>query len=88
MEDIKDGCEAPKDGAYVGGIFLEGAVWDSKNHCLEEAPARKLTDIMPPVSISNSFFPLGLISNFSVFSLLATFSNTVFTSLLTRLKRA
>eukprot|EP00818_Percolomonas_sp_WS_P004771 CAMPEP_0117446884 /NCGR_PEP_ID=MMETSP0759-20121206/6580_1 /TAXON_ID=63605 /ORGANISM="Percolomonas cosmopolitus, Strain WS" /LENGTH=4305 /DNA_ID=CAMNT_0005239183 /DNA_START=148 /DNA_END=13065 /DNA_ORIENTATION=- len=37
----------PKDGAYVEGLFLEGACWDSVNHQLTEPKPKKLFDEMP-----------------------------------------
>ena len=41
--------EPPRDGAYIRGIFLEGAGWDKKNVCLVEAPPMQLTTSMPTI---------------------------------------
>lgn len=41
--------EAPKDGVYVYGIFLEGARWLIKDGVLDEQLAKVLTDTMPSI---------------------------------------
>lgn len=41
--------EPPRDGAFIRGIFLEGAGWDKKNVCLVEAPPMQLTATMPTI---------------------------------------
>lgn len=38
-EDIK---EAPEDGCYIYGLFLEGAKWDYAKHCLGDSDPKKL----------------------------------------------
>ena len=42
-------AEPPRDGAYIKGIFLEGAGWDKKNVCMVEAPPMQLTTTMPTI---------------------------------------
>jgi len=38
---------APKDGAYVYGMYLEGAKWDMTNNCLADANPMELVAAMP-----------------------------------------
>jgi len=40
---------AVRDGAYVTGLWLEAARWDSKQSCLEECLPRVLFDRMPVI---------------------------------------
>ncbi|OUM67642.1 hypothetical protein PIROE2DRAFT_4933 [Piromyces sp. E2] len=42
--------EAPDDGVYIHGMFIEGARWDRGAHILEEQHLKQLTDVMPIVS--------------------------------------
>jgi dynein heavy chain len=44
VEDIQG---APKDGAYMSGLFLEGARWDPNNACLAEPLPMELVSPMP-----------------------------------------
>jgi len=39
--------EAPSDGVYINGMFIEGARWDRASHILEEQHLKQLTDTMP-----------------------------------------
>lgn len=41
--------EPPKEGAYIRGLFLEGAGWDRKQSCLIEAKAMELVMPMPTI---------------------------------------
>eukprot|EP00730_Choanoeca_flexa_P002353 TRINITY_DN11019_c0_g1_i1.p1 TRINITY_DN11019_c0_g1~~TRINITY_DN11019_c0_g1_i1.p1 ORF type:complete len:1435 (+),score=328.02 TRINITY_DN11019_c0_g1_i1:91-4305(+) len=41
--------EQPKDGVYVRGLYLEGAGWDKKRACLEEAAPMELVCSMPTI---------------------------------------
>ncbi|CBH10362.1 dynein heavy chain, putative [Trypanosoma brucei gambiense DAL972] len=46
--DVK---ERPKDGAYVCGLFIEGARWDTERHCLAPQVKKVLTAEMPVMQI-------------------------------------
>ena len=48
-ETISASGEGPAEGAYMSGMFLEGACWDSKNHCLSDPAPMELTSPMPIV---------------------------------------
>eukprot|EP00501_MAST-03F_sp_TOSAG23-6_P002456 GSMAST32.ASY1.ANO1.2566.1 assembled CDS len=41
--------EAPDAGAYIVGMFLEGAQWDYENTCLKDANPMELYSLMPIV---------------------------------------
>lgn len=41
--------EAPDDGVYVYGIFLDGARWSDKKGVLKESRPKQLFDVMPVV---------------------------------------
>jgi dynein heavy chain len=41
--------EQPKDGVYIRGLFLEGAGWNKKGACLEEAAPMQLVSSMPTI---------------------------------------
>lgn len=42
-------ADFPKDGAYISGLFLEGAKWNFDKHCLEEPDIMELQCDMPVV---------------------------------------
>ena len=46
---VKDISKAPKEGAYIHGMFLEGAAWDMENMCLEDQRPMELIVSMPVV---------------------------------------
>jgi dynein heavy chain len=48
-EKIAASGEGPTEGAYMSGMFLEGACWDRKNHCLGDPSPMELTSPMPIV---------------------------------------
>lgn len=41
--------EAPKDGVYIKGLFLEAAAWDKKAGCLIEPEPMQLVCSMPTI---------------------------------------
>ncbi|CAH8568670.1 unnamed protein product [Dicrocoelium dendriticum] len=41
--------EPPKEGAYVYGLYVDGARWDRKKKILAEAMPKMLQDPMPPI---------------------------------------
>ncbi|KAI3386968.1 hypothetical protein SNEBB_010455 [Seison nebaliae] len=40
---------APDDGAYIYGLFIEGARWDRKERTIDESTPKKLYDPMPVI---------------------------------------
>jgi len=42
----------PVDGAFIRGLFMEGARWDSKNHIIGESLPRELYIEMPVIHLS------------------------------------
>jgi len=52
FEQREDGqYEAPKDGALVQGLFIEGARWDPAKKLLQESRAKELFTSLPPIHI-------------------------------------
>ena len=47
--------QAPREGAYVHGLFLEGARWDIQSSMLAEARLKELTPLMPVIFIKVQF---------------------------------
>lgn len=43
-EDIK---EAPQDGCYIFGLFLEGCKWDYNDHIINDSDPKKLFQSLP-----------------------------------------
>lgn len=44
--------EPPEDGAYVNGLFLEGARWSSNIRALDESLPKILYSSLPIVSLN------------------------------------
>jgi len=47
----EDYDEPPKDGAYVYGLFVDGARWNRDTVTLDESYPKKLTDTMPKIRL-------------------------------------
>ena len=45
--DVAKGGEKPEDGAYIRGLFMEGARWDADRHVIAESNPRELFIEMP-----------------------------------------
>merc|ERR1712066_521549 len=41
----------PREGAYIHGLFMEGARWDTQTSCVSESRLKELTPMMPVVLI-------------------------------------
>lgn len=48
--DAKGVDAAARDGAYVTGMFLEGARWDLNSNCLEESKPKEMFFRMPVIN--------------------------------------
>jgi dynein heavy chain len=47
MEDEGEGVSRPQDGAYIKGLFMEGARWDRKKKFIGESNPKILFDALP-----------------------------------------
>ena len=50
-----DFTSAPRDGAYVHGIFMEGARWDIQQSVIMESKLKELYPQMPVINIRVRF---------------------------------
>lgn len=41
----------PREGAYVNGLYMEGARWDPQTHMISEARLKELNPLMPVMFI-------------------------------------
>ena len=48
LDDINI-TEQPREGAFIRGMFIEGAGWDRKNACMVESPPMQLVTPMPTI---------------------------------------
>lgn len=51
MKDEKEVKEKPEFGAFIQGMFLEGAAWDSENMCLRKQDPKVLVVQLPITQI-------------------------------------
>jgi dynein heavy chain len=42
---------APREGAYVHGLFMEGARWDEKAGCIKESRLKEMFSPMPVILV-------------------------------------
>lgn len=50
-EEEEAATTKPEDGAYIHGLFLEGARWNVESHCIAESEPRELFVPMPHVHL-------------------------------------
>ena len=50
-EDASYVNERPLQGAYISGLYLEGAAWDVENTCLVRQPPKQLLQQLPIMQI-------------------------------------
>ena len=48
-KELTDISAAPREGAYIHGLFMEGARWDKKSNSIRDAVLKDLYPPMPPV---------------------------------------
>jgi len=53
-QEPKEITQYPKEGVFVGGMFLEGAGWDPELCCLQEPNPMELTLMMPVIQFKPS----------------------------------
>merc|ERR1711977_140068 len=51
-EEVEDVVEKPEDGAYVHGLFCEGAIWDKSKHGLNDPFPKELFSAMPVIHLN------------------------------------
>jgi dynein heavy chain len=52
--DLAEINQQPKEGVYIGGMFLEGAGWDNELTCLQEPNRMELNLVMPVINFKPS----------------------------------
>ena len=53
-QEAKEITAAPKEGVYIGGMFLEGAGWEYELCCLQEPNAMELNLVLPIINFKPS----------------------------------
>ena len=61
LQEDNDMATKPVDGAYIKGLFLEGARWNKKTRVLDESLPKVLFDTLPIIWLRP-----GVIENFAV----------------------
>ncbi|KAI9189963.1 hypothetical protein H9P43_001396 [Blastocladiella emersonii ATCC 22665] len=52
LKKPKEECTAPpREGAYIHGLFMEGARWDSNTGCIADSFLKELTPTMPVIFV-------------------------------------
>ena len=51
MDDGSDIDTRPEDGAYIYGLFLEGARWNRETHCLGDSIPKELFSSAPVIHL-------------------------------------
>ena len=46
---VEDITVAPRDGAYISGLSMEGARWDKKGGCIRDSLMKELFSELPPI---------------------------------------
>lgn len=53
IDHVAPGADAmphpPEDGVYIYGLYIEGAAWDCKNHCLIDSPTGDAPQVFPVI---------------------------------------
>jgi dynein heavy chain len=61
LQEDTDMMKKPDDGAYIKGLFLEGARWNKTSRVLDESLPKVLFDVLPIIWLRP-----GIIENFAV----------------------
>lgn len=48
-KNVEDITVAPRDGAYISGLYMEGARWDKKSGCIRDSLMKELFSELPPI---------------------------------------
>ena len=58
----EDMTAPPREGAYLSGLFMEGARWDTQSGAIAESKLKELTPSMPVLFVKA--IPLGMFTEF------------------------
>lgn len=48
-KELSEITSAPKEGAYIHGLYFDGARWDKKSNSIREAILKDLYPLLPPI---------------------------------------
>jgi hypothetical protein len=68
---------APRDGAYVHGLFMEGARWDIQQGIITESKLKELFPTMPVVNIRVSANTMEILFLLCVFCVVMFISHLI-----------